>query len=377
MSGESVMNEKNRIPAPAEPLWATYIQQKGAALGLPLAGNFELTPRCNFSCKMCYVHEQVAKNEELSAAEWIALGKQARDRGMLFLLLTGGEPLIRDDFQEIYHELKRLGLMVSINTNASLIDDHMVDFFRKDPPTRLNITLYGGSDDTYERLCGVRMYSTVANNIRKLEHEGIPIKINVSVTPYNAEDLESIFAFAGEENLRIKATSYMYPPVRINKGEYGSAPARFTAEQAAEYMVRCRENDLTREQLCLLAKQIGMEGGRRRTGAEASKMQCRAGKTAFWVKWNGHMVPCGMFPHRGYSIREMGFDAAWKMVREYADGIRLPYSCAVCPSRENCSVCAAACFAETGKFDECPEYVCRITKTMEKIIQEKYGGGEQ
>ena len=128
MSGESVMNEKNRIPAPAEPLWATYIQQKGAALGLPLAGNFELTPRCNFSCKMCYVHEQVAKNEELSAAEWIALGKQARDRGMLFLLLTGGEPLIRDDFQEIYHELKRLGLMVSINTNASLIDDHMVIF---------------------------------------------------------------------------------------------------------------------------------------------------------------------------------------------------------------------------------------------------------
>ena len=74
MSGESVMNEKNRIPAPAEPLWATYIQQKGAALGLPLAGNFELTPRCNFSCKMCYVHEQVAKNEELSAVNRHATG---------------------------------------------------------------------------------------------------------------------------------------------------------------------------------------------------------------------------------------------------------------------------------------------------------------
>lgn len=367
------MNEKNRMPSLAEPLWATYIQQKGATLGLPIAGNFELTPRCNFSCKMCYVHQQVAKSEELSAEEWIELGKQARDRGMLFLLLTGGEPLIREDFKEIYHELKRLGLMVSINTNASLVDDHMVEFFRNDPPTRMNITLYGGSDETYERLCGVRMYSRVTENIRKLNRVGIPIKINASITPYNADDIESVFAFAKGENLRVKATSYMYPPVRINECKYGSAPDRFTAEQAAEYMVKCKENDLTREQLSLLAKRISVEDERECTGPEGNKMQCRAGKTAFWIKWNGHMIPCGMFPYSGYSVGEIGFDAAWKKVREYTDSIRLPSQCTNCPSRMNCSVCAAACYAETGKFDKRPQYVCCITKTMEKIIQEKYG----
>lgn len=109
-----------------EPRLSSYLHARACRSGTPLAGNFELTARCNFNCKMCYVHltaeEQQRRGRELTADEWLAIAQEARSRGMLFLLLTGGEPLIRKDFRYLLTELKKMGLLVSVNSNGSLID---------------------------------------------------------------------------------------------------------------------------------------------------------------------------------------------------------------------------------------------------------------
>ena len=85
--------QNNALPQMVEPLWSTYIHQKGARLGLPVTGTFELTPRCNFNCNMCYVHQTEAQaaqggRRELTTAEWLAIAEEARKAGMVFLLLT-------------------------------------------------------------------------------------------------------------------------------------------------------------------------------------------------------------------------------------------------------------------------------------------------
>ena len=94
-----------------EPRLSAYLHTRACRAGTPLAGNFELTARCNFDCKMCYVHltaeEQRRRGRELTADEWLAIAEEARSHGMLFLLLTGGEPLIRADFR--YLLAARLG----------------------------------------------------------------------------------------------------------------------------------------------------------------------------------------------------------------------------------------------------------------------------
>ena len=99
-----------------EPRLSSYLHARACRSGTPLAGNFELTARCNFNCKMCYVHltaeEQQRRGRELTADEWLAIAQEARSRGMLFLLLTGGEPLIRKDFRYLLTELKKMGLLV-------------------------------------------------------------------------------------------------------------------------------------------------------------------------------------------------------------------------------------------------------------------------
>ena len=99
-----------------EPRLSTYLHARVCRTGTPLAGNFELTARCNFNCKMCYVHltaeEQQRRGRELTADQWLAIAEQARSRDMLFLLLTGGEPLIRTGFRYLLTELKKMGLLV-------------------------------------------------------------------------------------------------------------------------------------------------------------------------------------------------------------------------------------------------------------------------
>ena len=106
-----------------EPYISTYLHSKGRRLGLPIGGTFELTARCNFNCPMCYVHlkqEDIdAQGKELTAAQWIDLARAAKDQGMMFALLTGGEPFVRKDFFEIYDAMKAMGLLISINTNGS------------------------------------------------------------------------------------------------------------------------------------------------------------------------------------------------------------------------------------------------------------------
>ena len=242
------MKEKRRGLG-EEPLISSILHARAGRRGVPLAGNFELTARCNFGCKMCYVHQNQDPCRELTAQEWIELGRQARDRGMLFLLLTGGEPMLRPDFPYIYRSLREMGLMVSINTNASLLTQEILELFRNYPPTRVNISLYGGNNETYRNLCGVAAYDTVTRNILQLKQLGLSVKINCAVTPYNACDIEAIHRFAIDNRLQIQATTYMYPPVRINGCQYGQAPARFTWEEAAEYMLKCREQLMTPEQL--------------------------------------------------------------------------------------------------------------------------------
>lgn len=368
------MNEQKRMSGGVEPAWSTYIHAKGSRLGLPIGGNFELTSRCNFSCKMCYVHSSNSAGE-LTAKQWIDLGREAVDRGMIFLLLTGGEPFARKDFFEIYEGLKTLGLLISINTNASLIDDQVIEQLKKDPPLRMNISLYGASNETYVNLCGTPMHGVVVKNIIQLHEAGIQLRINASITPYNANDIPGIYQFADQLGVPLKATTYMFPPVRVNGCKYGQAPHRFTPEEAAAYMLQCREQYLTPEQLAhaWIGDPCGDDAC---ADGQGDPMHCRAGRTAFWVTWDGRMLPCGMFPTEGFPIPQMGFDKAWEAVRRQCAQLRLPAKCNGCTYRKACPACAASCLTECGDASAAPAYICRMTSQLDQLTREKYGRKE-
>ena len=361
-----------------EPGISRYLNQKGCELGIPISGNFELTARCNFDCKMCYVHLnkniEELKRRELTVDQWLSLASDARDKGMLFLLLTGGEPFLRSDFEQIYRELMKLGIVISINTNASLYNDELRQLFRHYPPMRINVSLYGGSEETYQSLCGNASYGRVIQNLRKMKEDNLQVRLNVSLTPYNVADMESIDAISRELQLQVKATSYMYPPVRVT-GETGVNKGRFAAEEAGRIMAEWSRLHDTPESLSNRAQEIKKCYANRcdevLKDREAEGVLCRAGRSSFWLTWDGRMLPCGtMDIEASYPLKD-GFDKAWEEVRQRTAQIRLPKECAGCALRQNCGVCAANCKAETGEFGIKPEYLCKMTKSRcDRIIEE-------
>ena len=170
----------------------------------------------------------------------------------------------------------------------------------------------------------------------------------------------------------------MYPPVRINGCHYGDAPDRFEPEEAGEAMLRCREQYLTRERLAAMAKGVLPDDPVCVSDeAEGEGMRCRAGRTAFWITRDGRMLPCGMFPIEGWSVREHGFDKAWEQVRAYTRSVVMPKECTDCSRKNRCAACAAACYAETGSTAACPEYICRMTKRYDTLLTAKYGDDKE
>ncbi len=369
------MNSIKYVEAPI----TEYLHRKAARLLSPLSGTFEVTPVCNMSCRMCYVRmtkkEQEAIRPLRTAEEWLRLGEAAKERGMLYLLLTGGEPFSRPDFREIMEGLHRMGLLISINSNATLIDENTVNWLREVPPVRMNITLYGASDETYARLCrNPAGFTQVTRAIHLLKDEGIPIKINCSVTPYNAADLEDIFAFCDREQLILQATSYMFPPLRRDASMVGQND-RFTPEEAAEYSAKIEYLSNGRERFLEHVANDAVEGLPADQDSDCQEIEgegihCRAGKCSFWVTWDGRLLPCGMLPGRDSAdVFEIGFDQAWRRATQEAAAIRLPAKCTNCKNKEICRPCAASVLTETGSYCNVPEYRCRMARAYRPAVK--------
>ena len=340
-----------------EPYISTYLHSKGRRLGLPIAGNFELTARCNFNCPMCYVHmtpEQLKASgrEELTAKQWLDIAGAAKEKGMVFALLTGG-------------------LLVSINSNGSMLKGEILERFLEAPPFRFNISLYGGNNETYRNMCGIPAYDQVKENIRRLRQAGVDVSLNLSITPYNKDDLSQIHADAVELDVNVRASSYMYPSVRVNGEQYGCGN-RLSCAESARYSVEWDKLRFTPEEFSLRAENMKNLVSTEQEGCpleEGEGVRCRAGSSSFWMTWDGKMLPCGMMTTPVVYPLEIGFDAAWEQIRGATARIKTPAKCVGCDYKDICGACAAVYYTETGRFDGVPEYVCRRAEEIVRQTQ--------
>lgn len=355
-----------------------YLYSKASKSRVPLCGTFELSPVCNFSCKMCYVRKtpqevRAHNRPPVTLDQWLKIAQEAREEGMLYLLLTGGEPFLWPNFWTLYTALIRMGFLISINTNGSLIDDEVIEKLKEMPPARINVTLYGASDETYEALCGVKhVFSNVDRAISKLKEAGILVKLNCSLTPYNAKDLEAMCAYASERDVLIEINTYMFPPLRRDSTMVGNND-RFSSYEAAYYhlkrvLIQNGEaqyiNFLKRIQAGIIPP-LGLDD----TCVDPAdgKIKCRAGNASFWITWDGWLTPCGMMPEPKVDIQNLGFEEAWKQLVKSCDNIVQSGTCAKCPNLKMCHSCAAVAITETGTHSGIPQYLCHMVQEMKNI----------
>lgn len=359
-------------------LISRYMSAKGCQLGIPINGTFELTSRCNFHCSMCYVHgraeERELKKRELTKEQWLALAEEAKKRGTLFLLLTGGEVMLREDFLELYVSLAKMGFRITINTNGSLLNEKILDCFRLYPPACINVSLYGGSQETYRSLCGVPAREQVTKSIHQLKRLGLRVRVTMTITPCNYLDIEEVCDFSRREEALLEMSAYMFPQIRLSEQDVGINQGRLTAEEAGRCTVRCERIRFSDEEFDARAKRR-FQGepylSENEDEEHRRRSMCQAGRGAYWITWDGKMRPCGLMTEPEADLEEEGFWGAWQKIHGQMGNIRLPEECANCKDRGFCRVCAAMCQAETGGFERKPEYVCKMAEAMRKEYEEQ------
>ncbi len=364
----------------AKPTIKQYVWKTAAAKRVPINGTFELTSRCNFQCRMCYIHmteeQQRKAGYELTTKQWLTIGRQAVDAGMVYLLLTGGEPMIRRDFTEIYTEMVRMGVMVSVNTNASCVTSDIIDCFRKYPPEMVNVTLYGSSEETYRNLCCCSAgYQKTLQGISDLQQAGIPLTLNTTFTRMNIQDMEKIVSFAKEHKLPVRTAVYVFPKVRngmeeqtvsLSPEEHGELTAKFDTLTLSEAQILRRRN---RIQKCLCTDNRVNENPVRKSSS------CMAGRGSFWVCWDGKVYPCGMLPDERFNAAETDFSVCWSAISERMPQVYLPEECSVCAYSSLCPSCAALTQSLHGDTAVKPEEMCRYIKSYSQMFLALTEGG--
>lgn len=338
----------------------------------PVTGALELTPLCTMNCRMCYVRlsraEMEAQGRLHTAEEWLSLAEQMERAGVLFLLLTGGEPLLHPEFREIYSALRRMGMILTVNTNGTLIDEEWAEFFGRQKPRRINVTLYGASRATYDALCGwADGYEKTVRALRLLKAAGVDVKINGSVTPLNVQDMDAIYALGSELDMPVHMDTYMVPCTRERSRAF-DAQARLNPEEAARARVKALRAEMPEEQFHLFAAQV-LERIRHPAFPYERQLSCMAGKCSFAVNWQGEMRPCVTLNAPSVPVFERGFEAAWQEIVAAVRPLRIHEKCASCALRPLCDTCAASAYWETGDCGGVPEYLCRYAKETARLLE--------
>ena len=348
---------------------------KAARNRIPLYGVLELLPLCNLNCDMCYVHlskqEMQSQGRLRSLDEWISLAKQMKDAGTLFLLITGGEPLLFPQFKELYCALKDMGMILTLNTNGTLINEEWAEFFAKNKPRRINITLYGSKNETYENLCHMKDgFDKTIRGIELLKKYEIDVKINGSLVKKNFHDRMEIINIGEKYDIPVRIDTYMYPSVRERNHAYNNQ-ARLDPEMAAKARVEVLQREMGEEVFAQYRK-IRLDEAENTPEGEAipGQMACRAGKSSFVVNWQGEMRSCVVLDKPSIPLRDVEFEEAWKFTKKETESLRISARCSSCKLRKVCNTCVAAAIAETGKADGVPEYLCRYTEATVRYLKE-------
>ena len=319
---------------------------------IPVEGSMELTRHCNLNCVHCYIRDNSVQ-DELTGNELFRLLDEITDAGCLWLLMSGGEPLLRDDFRDVYRHAKKKGLLITLFTNGTLIDGELAAFLKAQRPFSVEITLYGASRETYEAVSGVGgSYDACINGIRLLANNGIPPALKTMAMELNKHEIPEMRRFAKSLGL-----PFRYDPVLSPRLDGSLSP----------YKVRLPENEVVSLDMCDPERSrewielYGKYGG---PASEEYLFNCGAGRSRFHITSCGKLQVCDLVPEPAYALRHGSFKEGYAMfppVRERRLGAGR--TCAGCADMIFCNSCPGISRLEDGRANGGPvDYHCRVAR---------------
>ena len=329
----------------------------------PLSGSLELTLDCNLWCRHCYIRYPGATQGERSTGAIKAILDQLAERGVLCLLLTGGEILARPDFRELYLHAKNRGFLLTLFTNATLVDEETADFFAQYPPRRLEITIYGHTEATYERVTGVAgSFTAFRRGVDLLLQRRLPVYLKMMVLKSNLHELEEVKAWVAAKGLPFRHDGVVNPRLDGHQG-----PLRERLDPADVVRVQ-GAGEAEREEFLTLRARAEAALAR---GTDDRLFRCGAGLRTFHIDPRGQMHPCMMWRSTPLDARTGLQPGAWSAHVQALRRRTRPgdTACRACLDSLACGNCPATSEIETGLAGARVDYYCRINRAREQLFE--------
>lgn len=301
---------------------------------IPLSCTLELTRICNFNCPHCYLKGSNLAMIPLDFTKKLLY--DLRKKGTYFLTLTGGEVLLYSDFADLYSYAYDIGFSITLFTNGYLIDDKIKKLLIKKPPQKIEISVYGISNDEYYGASNViDPFDKVISNIKFLKENNIKVVIKYVITNYNIHIFSKIKQLATDMDLEFRYDYYVWPTL--------TGDLSITKFQCSTKRVI---NLLLEEKPTLLNEWKE----RYKEKITPKCFNCGGGRYSLYITSELLMKPCLYADYCVYDLKAESFDECWNKM-----GIKLDnYNKSI---KSKCFSCKYS-----NICDACPAYIYSITK---------------
>ncbi len=337
---------------------------------VPLMGMLEITSRCNLRCVHCYLGPQEEQHRkraaEMSTQEVNGVLDQMAEAGTIYLTLTGGDPMMRPDFPQIYRHARERGLIVSVFCDGILVTDRIVELFLELPPSQVEISIYGATPETYEAITRVPgSWPKFRAGIERLRAAGIRTGLKSVLMTLNRHEMGDMERLATEWGMPFRYDSAIFPCLPDRSAE----PLDLRVPPAEAVAIELSSPKRLKGLADYLEKHDNLPG-------TPELYQCGAGLTAFYMDPFGQVSPCLMTTKYRYGVRdhEGGFGARWRDDVSKIRSLRSEnpdHGCTSCGVRAVCTGCSAFFALETGREDVKSEYVCETTQHRVKALRQE------
>jgi radical SAM protein with 4Fe4S-binding SPASM domain len=339
----------------------------------PWCGQIELTYRCNLNCIHCYCKGNEDKKKELTTQDWKKILDEIYREGCIWLTLTGGEPLVREDFLELYAYAKEKGFLITIFSNGQGFTSEIIDYLAKSPPLSIELTLNGITPDIYEAITQIEgSFSRVMKAIKRLAGRKIFLILKTNCIKQNKHQLAKIKAFTEqllgkpqEKKYHFKYDSMIYP--RLNRDKTPCS-YRLSFEELLE--VRSQDPDIWQEY------REGLRCGFPELNRDRNFLyRCNAWMQQFFISPYGRLKFCMFSDKFSVDLKTTSFKTGFYEVfpQVLKEQFKTNSKCRDCTLRPICYNCPARAYLETGDEEAPVLYLCELAqKTAEQMGVTRY-----
>lgn len=358
---------------------------------LPLEGSIDLTYRCNNNCRHCWLWSADTKKErarELSADEWRGVIDEARSMGCRRWAISGGEPMLRDDFAEIFDYATSRSVGYSLNTNGTLITPAIAQLMKRKGSKM--VALYGASEAVHDHITRTPgSYAATMEGFARLKQAGAGFTVQIVPMRDNYHELAAMEELA----------KTLSPHYRI-----GAPWLYMTASHSAPRNAEIARQRLTAAEVVALDAPDVSASESGATGVSASRSAAHESATPDWMALDGgdeqggpgcarppvddrlhagcienrrdfHIDPYGGMsfccfvkdPELRYDVRTGSVREGWdRFIPALADtvcgGSEYSEGCAACDLRVDCRWCDVYGFLEHGRHGAKVEHLCDVAR---------------